>query len=140
MGRVNLLYKDLTYTVRGILYTVHNYLGSYRNEKQYGDAIEQGCRVKKLRYEREKVLPVSFVGEKRGRNRLDFVIEDKIILELKVIPRVSKNDYHQCLRYLTSSNYELCLLVNFYPDSLQITRILNPNLLKKTSRRIIENP
>ena len=131
MGRDNLLYRDLTYIIRGILYTVHNHLGSYRNEKQYCDAIEHGLKVKSLQYQREKTLIQSFPGERKGRNRIDFLVENLIIIEAKVVPRLARNDYHQCLRYLTSSNKKLCLLVNFYPDSLQIKRVLNPDLLKE---------
>ena len=130
MGRVMLLHEELTFVIRGILYTVHNYLGTYRSEKQYCDAIEQGFKVKKLSYKREVVLPCKFVGEKAGRNRVDFIIENKVILEVKVIPRLSKNVYHQCMRYLQNSDKELLLLVNFYPDSLFIKRILNPDLLE----------
>ena len=130
MGRVALLHKDLTYKIRGILYTTHNYLGTYRNEKQYCDAIEHGLKVKHIPYVREYVLPESFEGEKKGRNRLDFLLADKVIMEVKVTPRLSRNEYHQCMRYLVSSNKELCILVNFYPDNLYIKRILNPNLLK----------
>ena len=129
MGRTQLLHKDLTYALRGIFYTTHNYLGNYRNEKQYCDAIEQGLKIKEISYEREHILSKSFVGERKGRNRVDFLIENIIIIEVKVVPRLSRNEYHQCMRYLTSSEKELCLLVNFYPDALQIKRILNPNLL-----------
>ncbi len=130
MGRVQLLHESLSYTVRGILYTVHNYLGTYRNEKQYCDAIEQGLIVKKLPYIREYVLPKSFEGERAGRNRLDFLIQDTLVLEVKVVPRLTRNEYHQCMRYLVSSKKDLCILVNFYPDSLYIKRILNPYLLR----------
>lgn len=48
MGRVDLLHEELTYEVRGILYTVHNYLGSHRSEKQYCDAIEYGLNKKEF--------------------------------------------------------------------------------------------
>jgi len=130
MGRVNLLHEELSYKIRGILYTTHNYLGCYRNEKIYCDAIERGLSVKGLNYEREFILPITFVGEKEGRNRLDFLVENTIIVEVKVVPILSKNVYHQCLRYLVSSNKELLILVNFYPQNLFIKRILNPNLLK----------
>jgi len=121
-----LLYRDLSFTLRGILYKTHEYLGRFRSEKQYGDAIEQGLKVKKIKYEREKILSRSFIGEKSGRNRLDFLVEDLIILEIKVVPFVDYKMYRQCARYLVSSNKELCLLVNFYPENLFIKRILNP--------------
>ncbi len=128
MGRVHLLHEELTFQLRGILYTIHNYLGSYRNEKQYCDAIEYGLKKKGLCYEREKVLPISFLGEKIGRNRVDFLVEKLVLIEAKAAPSISRNDYHQCMRYLVSSGTDLLLLVNFRPKALMIKRILNPNL------------
>jgi len=131
MRRGDFLYRELTYEIRGILYIVHNYLGCYRNEKQYGDATEYGLKKRGLKYEREKVLPISFSGERSGRNRVDFLVENKIFIELNVVPRITRNEYHQCLRYLASSDIQLLLLVNFYPKSLYIKRILSPKLLNK---------
>src|SRR3989338_8077311 len=129
MGRVDLVYEELSFKIRGIIYQVHNELGQHRNEKQYCDNIEFKLNEHKLNFEREKQLPESFEGEKKGRNRLDFVIEDKIILEVKAVPSFSREDYSQCLRYLVSSDKELALLVNFSLPSCVIKRILNPNLL-----------
>ncbi len=129
MGRVTLLHKELTYELRGIFFTTHNYLGSYRSERQYCDAIEQGLKKKELSYIREKVLPKKLNTERKGRNRVDFEVESKVLIEVKVIPRLSKNVYHQCMRYLVNSGRDVLLLVNFYPDSLYIKRILNPDRL-----------
>jgi len=129
MGRVELLHEELRFKIRGILYTVHNYLGCYRNEKIYCDAIERGLQVKGLKYEREKVLPINFIGERACRNRLDFLVDDAVVIEVKTVPILPKNVYQQCMRYLVSSNKDLLLLVNFYPKNLFIKRILNPNLL-----------
>ncbi|MFA4831227.1 MAG: GxxExxY protein [Patescibacteria group bacterium] len=129
MGVVKLLHEELSYKIRGILFTVHNYLGSYRNEKQYCDGIARGFDIKIVPYEREVILPSSFPGEKPGRNKLDFLVANLVIIEVKAVPRLSRNDYQQCMRYLVSSGKDLCLLVNFYPDNLYIKRILNPNLL-----------
>lgn len=126
MGRVNLLYEELSYEIRGILYLVHNHLGSHRSEKQYCDVIEYGLNKRGIKYVREARLPVNFVGEKQGRNRADFIIENKIILEIKVVRSLSKNVYHQCTRYLVNADKDLLLLINFYPNSLFIKRVLNP--------------
>jgi GxxExxY protein len=78
-----LIYPDLSYEITGALFKVQNNLGRFCNEKQYADAIEQELKVRKIKYEREKILPPSFEAETQGRNRIDFVIEDKIILEIK---------------------------------------------------------
>ena len=98
----------------------------------YCDAIEQGLKVTGLKYEREKVLPQRFVGEKPRRNRVDFIVEDKILIETKVVPCFSRDVYNQCTRYLVCSGKRLLLLVNFRPKSLYIKRILNPELSKLT--------
>lgn len=65
-GRTQLLHEELTYKIRGILYKTQNEIGNYRNEKQYADRIELELNNAGMRYEREKVLPKSFEGEKMG--------------------------------------------------------------------------
>ena len=120
-----LFYKELSYLLRGILFEVHNELGIFRNEKQYADCFEQKLKERNVKYEREKVLPVSFKGERKGRNRIDFLIDDKIIVELKAVTCLAKDHYFQCQRYLVSLNVSLALLVNFRTKYLNIKRILN---------------
>ncbi len=128
MERIVLIHEVLSYILRGIFYEVHNELGKFRNEKQYCDLIEEKLKVKLLNYGREIVLNKSFVGEKKGRNRIDFIVDNKIIIEVKATPSFSRNDYMQCQRYLVSSGLKLCLLVNFGLNGCVIKRILNPNL------------
>ena len=73
------IYPELSYKVTGILFAVHNLLGRSKTEKQYGDAIEKYLNDFLIPYEREKLLPQSFAGEHKGRNKVDFIIERKII-------------------------------------------------------------
>jgi GxxExxY protein len=84
-------------------------------------------------YEREKVLGVSFEGETSGRNKVDFVVEDKIVIEVKAAPSFTKENYRQAKRYLVSSNKSLCLLVNFGINYCIIQRVLNPNTVIRRS-------
>ncbi|MGC9048739.1 MAG: GxxExxY protein [Patescibacteria group bacterium] len=94
-GFTNLVYPDLSYKINGILFAVHNELGRFCNEKQYADAIEGYCKKIGIKYEREKILPPSFIGELKGRNKIDFLIEDKIILEVKAKRILQREDYYQ---------------------------------------------
>jgi GxxExxY protein len=126
-----LLFKELTYVLRGLLFSVHNELGNFRNEKQYADSLEEKLKENNIQYEREKILLPSFEGEKTGRNRLDFLIDNKLILELKHVVCLSRDDYFQCQRYLVSSNLYLCLLVNFRSKYLVVRRVLNHEKYKK---------
>src|SRR4030042_1186939 len=120
-----LVYSDLSYKITGILCVAHNELGRFRNEKQYSDAIEKYLKIYKINYKREAELPISFDGEKKGRNKIDFLIDDKILLEIKVKFLLSNEDCRQLMRYLISSGKKLGLLVNFHQKYLQPKRILN---------------
>lgn len=64
-------------------------------------------------------------GEKIGKYFLDFLIDGKVILELKAKPEFTKNDYRQIRGYLKSRNLKLGILVNFYGESLEFKRVLN---------------
>jgi len=119
------VFPELSYKINGILYKAHNELGRFCNEKQYGDFIEKLLKEEKIKYEREKILPESFDGEYKGRNKLDFIIDDKIILELKAKRVLPREDYYQARRYLEALNLKLAMLVNFRDKYLKPKRILN---------------
>jgi len=123
-----IIYPELSYKINGILFAVHNELGKFRNEKQYSDAIENYLKVFKINYEREKALQPSFEGEIKGRNRIDFLIDDKIVLEIKTKRVLDREDYYQVKRYLITLNKKLAILVNFRQKRLNLKRILNPSV------------
>src|SRR5690349_17683649 len=81
---MNLIYPDLSFKINGICFEVQNELGRYVNEKEVADALENKLKAENINYEREMILPPSFEGEMPGRNKIDFLIENQIILELKV--------------------------------------------------------
>ncbi|OGF15826.1 hypothetical protein A3G56_00010 [Candidatus Falkowbacteria bacterium RIFCSPLOWO2_12_FULL_45_10] len=120
-----LIYKDLSYEIGGVLFEVHNELGRYCNEKQCCDLIEKKLGEKRLKYEREKIIPTSFNGERTGRNRIDFIIEDKIILEVKCKRFIVREDFYQTKRYLEALNKKLGIIVNFRDVYLKPKRVLN---------------
>jgi GxxExxY protein len=123
MGKI--IYPQLSYKINGILFAVHNELGQFRNEKQYCDLIENYLIKFNLKYEREKILPPSFENEFKGRNKIDFLIEDKIILEIKIKKFLTNEDYYQVKRYLASVNKKLGILVNFRRKYITPKRVLN---------------
>lgn len=100
-------------------------MGRYKNEKQYCDAIEKEFKEARVSYEREKVLSESFDGESRGRNKIDFFIENVIILEVKAKPFITRQDYYQTMRYLKTSGKKLAILVNMRRYMIAPKRILN---------------
>ena len=120
-----ILYEKLSFDVVRICFSVHNKLGRYCNELQYADALEHMLQHNNILYEREKIIPISFVGEKHGRNKIDFLIEDTIILEIKAKRIITKEDYFQTRRYLSALNKKLALLINFRSQYIHPKRILN---------------
>lgn len=123
--RDKVLYPELSYSINGLCFKIHNELGSFLSEKQYGDALENLLKSDNMNYTRESELPVSFEGENPRRNITDFIIDDKIILEIKAKNMITKDDYYQIKRYLISAKKQLGILVNFRRNTLQPKRILN---------------
>lgn len=126
-----IIFPDLSYEINGILFQVHKDIGKYCNEKQVCDRIEFYLKQKQISYERELVIPAGFEGERAGRNRLDFIIDDKIILEIKTKKFLETADYFQIKRYLHAYHKKLGLLVNFREERIQPKRILNPEVSHK---------
>lgn len=124
-SKEKILHPELSYLVTGLCYKIHNDLGRYRSEKQYADALEALLKKESINYSREAALPPSFIGEGKRRNIPDFLVEDKIIVDLKTKRFISKEDYYQIKRYLSSYNKELGIIINFREYRLKPKRILN---------------
>jgi GxxExxY protein len=121
-----LVLKNLSYNIMRILFEIHNKLGTTFKEEQYKDAIADYLNRSSLRFEREKEINTSLEGIPIKGLRVDFVIENKIILEVKNKPIITKEDLRQCLRYLKSLNLPLAILVNFKKKKLEYRRVINP--------------
>lgn len=121
----NILHKDLSFTLNGILFNVHNNTGRFASEKQVCDLIEESLKENSIKYRREFILPTEKLIENPGRHRVDFLIEDCIILEIKYKQYLEREDYAQIKRYLKTLNLALGILVNFREKRLYPKRILN---------------
>mgnify|MGYP001607370465 CR=1 FL=1 len=124
-NKKRLAHPELSYKIAGVLFKVHNKLGRFCREIQYGDLLEVEFKNAGLAFEREKVLPIQDIGEKDVSNKVDFCIENKVLLDLKAKKFITKEDYFQMLRYLKFSKLELGLIVNFHSTYLKPKRIIN---------------
>ena len=120
-----LIYPELSYKINGILFQTHNELGRYSRVRQYGNYIEKILKEEKINYQRE--FPIANTG-----NTVDFLIEGKIILELKNVRITTKKDYFQIQRYLQATDIKLGLLINFR------SRYLRPKRIVRTRKGINE--
>ena len=119
-----LLYEDLTYKIRGIVFSIYNQLGSGHKESVYQNALEEEFRKNDISYQREKNIAVIYDNKKIGSYQPDFVVGEKIILEIKALPFIGKIEKKQMEHYLKGSKYKLGLLINFGADPIHIKRII----------------
>ncbi len=114
---MQIIYRELSYNVTGLLFKVHNTLGRYAREKQYGDVFDEMLKQENLHYSREH--KIGTLG-----NIADFIIDNKMVIELKAKPILTKDDYYQTQRYLLTTGYKLGLLVNFRNRYLKPVRVI----------------
>lgn len=117
------LYEDLTYKIRGAIFEVYNNLGSGHKEGVYHRALAKEFERARLTFEEEKSLEVVYKGEKVGNYKPDFVVDGKVIVELKALPVVTHESKKQLAHYLKGAGYKLALLVNFGPKLEVIRRV-----------------
>lgn len=119
------LYENESYKIIGILYEVHKNLGKGFSEIVYKDALEYEFHKNNIAFEREKEYKVNYKETiLKHKFYADFVVFDKIILEIKSTDSFVNNHYAQCLNYLKVSNNKLALLVNFNQTSVEYKRII----------------
>lgn len=119
------LYQDLTYKLRGIFFEVYNQLGPGLPENVYHRAVIQELEKQKINFETEKVINIQYKEIKIGKQRLDLVVDDKVIIEIKATDNMHSLFQKQTLAYLKASSYKLALLVNFGGDKLIIKKYIN---------------
>lgn len=121
------LYEEITYQLRGIFFEVYNKLGPGLPEKVYQNAVIYELEAEKIRYETEKNIKIKYKDINIGRQRLDLVVDDKIIIEIKATDNMHSLFEKQTIAYLKASDYKLALLVNFGGSKLIIKRYINTN-------------
>ena len=115
----------LTEKIITCVYKVHSGLGPGFNEKIYNKALRLALDEKNIRYNVEKEYKVTYQGKKVGSFRADFVIEDKVIMEIKAVAGVMPKVFEaQVLSYLKAANYSVGLLVNFGNKSCHLRRLM----------------
>ena len=114
---------ELTYKIIGCAMNVHNTLGNGFQEVIYQRCLAIELDKASLNYEREKEMPIYYEGIEVGTRRADFIIEEKVMVELKAIVQLEDVHLAQGLNYLTAYQIERGLLVNFGSTSLEVKRL-----------------
>jgi GxxExxY protein len=123
-----ILFKELSYAVVGAAMEVHRVLGPGFLEAVYEAALAHELSQRGIGFERQKRLPVHYMDQLAGEYVADLVIEDRIILELKAVSRLTPAHEAQAHPYLAATGLRLAILLNFGTPSLQQKRIVRWDL------------
>lgn len=121
----NILYKEESYRITGICMDVHNNLGPGFLEIVYKDALEYEFRKAEISFEREKEYTVKYKDIYLPHKfYADFVVFNKIILEVKAVSGIDNSFVAMAINYLSVSQNRLALVVNFGEPKLNYKRII----------------
>ena len=121
---MNLLYKELSYKIIGIAMEVHRELGYGFLEKVYENAMVVLCEENNIKIEQQKELRVKFHGKEIGHYIPDLIVEDKIIVELKVATGIKDIHKAQTANYLKVTGIKLGSIINFGKEKLEHERVV----------------
>lgn len=120
--------NEISECIIGSAIEVHKYYGPGLVEQVYEEALCHEFSLRGIRLERQKQVPICYKGIKLGVPlRLDLVVEEKVIVDLKAKEAVTKFDHAKLLSYLRLSNLRLGLIINFHSLVLKdgISRVVN---------------
>ena len=124
-----LIHEDTSYEIIGALFEVHNELGPGHKEKYYQKALYKQLQERGLEVKEQVRQKIKINDEMIGHYVADFIINDKVVLEIKPNSRFSRHDYKQAQAYLQTFNLQLAILATFGHTEVLYQRVLNPNNL-----------
>ncbi len=135
-GSPTMLYEDITRRIIAAAMKVHSTLGNGFQEVIYQRALEIEFSFQNLAFEREKEMPIFYREQQIGTRRVDFFVEELIMVELKAIIRLEDVHLAQAINYLEAYNMEIGLLINFGAKSLEFKRVHNNKRIQSSHPQI----
>ena len=123
--RNDLVYPELSYQLVGIAFMVFNELGYGHLEKVYQKAYARELKNAGLKFIEQAPYAVMYKGEVLTKSFLDFLVEEKVVVELKKSDFFSKKNIDQVNNYLKVSETKLALLFNFASNGVKYKRLVN---------------
>ena len=120
---------DLTHRIIGCAMKVHSTLGNGFQEVIYQRALAIEMGYAGLFFEREKEMGIIYRGELIGTRRVDFLVDNRVVVELKAIEKLEDVHRAQAINYCEAYNIADGLLINFGAKSLEIKRVYNRNFV-----------
>jgi GxxExxY protein len=120
-----IIHREPSYQIMKAVFEVHNTLGPGYLEKVYEEALAVELELLNIPFERQKEITVIYKVRHVGQHRLDFVIDGRIVLELKSVSTLANVHKKQVLSYVKATDLRLGILVNFATLRVQSERIAN---------------
>ena len=120
-------HEELTHKIIGCAMKVHRILGNGFQEVIYQRALAIEFDKQGLSYRREMEMTISYEDIVIGTRRVDFFVEDSIMVELKALIKLEEVHLSQAMNYCQAYNLPIGLLVNFGASSLEFKRVYNLN-------------
>lgn len=124
----NLVFPELSYKIIGAAFNVFNELGWGLTEKEYQRALAKEFDRLPIKYKRELYIPINYKLITLSRYYADFVVEGKVLLELKVVPKLGYVHAKQLFNYLKVASFRLGILIYFTKEGVKYRRVLNPEV------------
>ena len=118
-------YSALTSKIIGCAMEVHKQLGNGFQEVIYQRALAVEFSLQGIAFEREFEMPIFYKGEQIGTRRVDFFVEETVMVEIKALILLEDVHLAQAINYLEAYNMEVGLLINFGSKSLEFKRVMN---------------
>jgi len=120
-------HEELTHKIIGCAMKVHSTLGNGFQEVIYQRALAIEFEKQALEYQREMEMSIYYKGVNIGTRRVDFFVEDNIMVEIKALIQLEDVHLAQAMNYCQAYNLPIGLLINFGSKSLQFKRVYNVN-------------
>ncbi len=125
LKKQNILYPELSYKIVGLCFDVYNEIGGDHKENYIQRALSVAFKNEGLKIREQISVPLEYQGVKVGKYILDFIIDDLIVVELKVSGRFKKQDFDQLSKYLKNSGLKLGILVRFSSEGVVFHRVVS---------------
>ncbi len=131
----NLDINELTHKIIGCAMKVHSYLGNGFQEVIYQRALAIEFRMAGINFEREKEMSILYYDELIGTRRVDFFVDERVMVELKAPEKIEEVHKAQAINYLEAYHIADGLLINFGALSLEFKRVFNKKMVKPTDKK-----
>jgi GxxExxY protein len=125
LAESDLLYTEATRAIIGAAMETHKILGAGFLESVYEESLAYEFELNHINFQRQSPINVIYKGKVVKQFICDFIIEDKILVEIKAVKKMSEIEYAQVINYLKATGIKVGLLINFGAASLEYKRFMN---------------